>query len=185
MTRCEKDGRLSLPEPMGGKSFAQARTCFRQGSPRGLRVLWFFYAGPNMLLPAPDGLFVAIPIALVGLLATPAHGTHQFPDIRYGIPDAKLRTDNLPDSTQCPQVGGVSRFQRTLKKQSRCALPLGRQRSSPRGRLPRNPRLPWVRNDGCRRTTEFSEAPTVMATSRYGLPDFKRRMDCCRGFSSL
>src|SRR3989339_308087 len=78
----------------------------------------FFYARPHVLLPVPNGFFVSLPIAFAGLLATPAYGPHQFPDIRYGIADAELATNHLPDAPQRPEVGRISGFQEPLQEQS-------------------------------------------------------------------
>ena len=92
----------------------------------------FFYARPHVLLPVPNGLFISLSIAFAGLLATPAHGPHQFPDIRYGIADAELPTNQFADAPQRPEVGRISGFQRPLEEQSGQAflLSLVQQRCS-------------------------------------------------------
>ena len=92
----------------------------------------FFYARPDVLFPVPNSLFVALPIALAGFLATPTHRPHQLPDIGNGVVDAKLPTDDLADAPQRPEVGRVSGLQRTLEKEPGQALllPLVQQRCS-------------------------------------------------------
>jgi len=94
----------------------------------------FFYARPDLLLPIPNGLLVALPVAFGGLLATPAHGAHQLPDIRYRIPNAKLSMDEFSDSAQRPEVCRIACFQGAFEQQARQAfsLSLRQQWSSPR-----------------------------------------------------
>ena len=97
----------------------------------------FFYARPYVTFPVPDRLFVALPSPFVGYLATPAHCPHQLPDIRYGIADAELPTNDFADTTKGPEVGRISSLQRPLQKQSDQAflLSLVQQRRSARRRL--------------------------------------------------
>jgi len=74
----------------------------------------FFYSGPDMLLPVPDRGFVTFPSPFIGLLATPSQALHQFPDIRYRVPDTKLTANDLPNALQGPEVGHKSCLHGTL-----------------------------------------------------------------------
>ena len=82
----------------------------------------FFYARPDVLFPVPNSLFVALPIAFAGPLATPTHRSHKLPDIGDGVVDAKGPTNELAYAAQRPQVGRVAGLQRTLQKQPCQAL---------------------------------------------------------------
>lgn len=104
----------------------------------------FFYAGPHMLLPVSYGPFVPLPVAGRGLLARPAHVSHEPPNIRDRVPDPELPVNHIPDPPQGPEIRLETGFQRTRHQEPCQPLSLAsiQQGRPTRGRLDPQPLLP-------------------------------------------
>src|SRR5713101_5231692 len=90
----------------------------------------FFKLGPAVLLPALDGLFVALQRATGRALATPAQLSQQAPDVRRMVAHPALLLDQSGDPRRRPQCGLVaeclrSAFERLLDCLPVCRTQLG------------------------------------------------------------
>jgi hypothetical protein len=85
----------------------------------------FFYPRPVFLLPALDGLLVALHRATLGFLVAPIQAVHQPPDMIPMIVDSELALDQHRNSCCRPKIGAVALGHRSLEQQFHQAPALG------------------------------------------------------------
>ncbi len=82
------------------------------------RLAAFFYMRPLRPPPLRDGFFISLPGALLGLLATPAEGVQNAPQVVGVIVHPESLADYLRHAARRPQIRGVPATQRPLQQES-------------------------------------------------------------------
>ncbi len=87
-------------------------------------VAGFFYPRPVLPAPAVHGLLVLLPGTTLRLLAAPAHGLQDAPDVGGMVGDAEVLLDDFRHPRQRPEVGGVAMSLGTLEQEASQLLPV-------------------------------------------------------------